>query len=466
MSAVLKQHSAPQLVPSLTHQAGRFCASLDRARVPAAVLEKARLCIFYGLGIGVVCLPEATARVASEAALALDGSAGSLGATALAGGQRLPPGAAAFANAVLLHGRCQEDTSGTAHLGVSVLAVALALVESGLGRQDAMLEAVIAGYEVGGALERLLGQDTMKAGFRASPLYGAIAAAATAARLLELPAERVDAALANAASFTGGTLQSIAEGTDEWRYQVGMATRIGLQAAMLARAGSLSTQRSLEGSHGVSKAFARRAFEPLELGLGTHWNLPAVTFKPYPVCAHNQTPAALGVSLAQRIRPDQIRSLRIRINPYVVPGMLARGPFTRVSETLLSTYFCTASAIVNGTVTIESLAAYGDATVSTLIARTSVETDPSVSFPSAAADVETVAGERFTVQENRRFEDYSLTRAEVHAQLERLAAEAGLPVESMRSIERFAWALPEGNLDAVLQGFDAARQAVAAHRAG
>ncbi len=464
MSAVPKSDAVESLVP-LTHQAGVFCATLDVASVPAAIVDKARLCIFYGFGIGVVCLPEVTAAVAAEAAQALDGAAGTAGATALVNGQRLAPSAAAFANAVLLHARCQEDTSGTAHLGVSILASALALIEAGLGRPDRMLEAVIAGYEVGGALERLLGQDSMKAGFRASPLYGTIAAAATAARLLGLPAERIGAALGNAAAFTGGTLQSIPEGSDEWRYQVGVATRNGLQAALLARAGSQSTRYGLEGAQGLARSFARRAFEPAELELGTHWNLPAVTFKPYPVCAHNQTPAALGVALSARLQPEQISSLCIRINPYVVPGMLERGPFTRVAETLMSTYFCVASALVHGSVTMTSLAAYGDPAIAGLIARTRVELDAALPFPSAAADVVTQSGERFTLTEMRRFQDYSLTRDEVQKQLGRLAAESAIPAGCMDALESFAYGLPSGDAQPVLQAFEHARAALR-HRDG
>lgn len=460
MSAVLKAAATP--LAALTQQAAAFCAELDATRVPVAIVDKARLCIFYGFGIGVVCLPETTAAVAADAAQALDGTAGATGATALVNGQRLAPSAAAFSNAVLLHARCQEDTSGTAHLGVSILASALALLEAGLGRADQLLEAVIAGYEVGGALERLLGQDTMKAGFRASPLYGTVAAAAAAARLLALPAERFDAALANAASFTGGTLQSIPEGSDEWRYQVGIATRNGMQAALLARAGSQSTRHSLEGKQGLAWAFARRAFEPADLGLGRHWNLPAVTFKPYPVCAHNQTPAALGVALSARLRPEQIASLCIRINPYVVPGMLERGPFTRVPETLMSTYFCVASAAVHGAVTMATLGAYDDQAIAALIAKTRVQTDATLPFPSAAADVVTQGGERFTLTEMRKFEDYSLTRPEVQQQLLRLASESAIPAACMNALEGFAYGLPGGDVRPVLLAFEGARDALRA----
>ncbi len=449
--------------PSLSEQAAAFCAALRAGTVPPEVLEKARTCIFYGLGIGIACLPESTAVVAEEAMAALDGviASGPRAATAFVSGRRLPPSAGALANAVLLHSRCQEDTSGTAHLGVAILGATLALVESGLATTRSLLEAVIAGYEVGGAMERLLGKDTMKASLRASPLYGTLAVAAASARLLELPEERVRAALDNAAAFTGGTLQPIAEGTDEWRYQVGVAARNGMQAALLARAGSVSTRRGFDGEQGFARAFARHASPPATLELGRHWNLPAVTFKPYPVCAHNQTPAALAAQLAERVRPDAIEHIRVRVNPYVVPGMLERGPFSRVSETLLSTYFCVASGLVHGTIGMASLADYDDPTVAALIARMSVDTDADVPFPSAAADVQTRDGERFTITLSRRFEDYSMSRDEVRAQLKRLAGEVGASAATIDALERFAWQLPQGDVSAVVDAFAMAREDIA-----
>src|SRR5690606_17161206 len=119
------------------------------------------------------------------------------------------------------------------------------------------IPALVAGYEAGGLLEAAYAGRTTPAGLRASPLYGTIAAAAAAARLMELDEERTAAAIANAASFAGGILQSFADGTDEWRYQVGVAARNGLAAAELARAGSVSAPHAIEGSAGFVKAFAR-----------------------------------------------------------------------------------------------------------------------------------------------------------------------------------------------------------------
>lgn len=425
---------------SVTGQAARFVAALEPATIPAPVLDKARACVLYGFGIGLLCLRQETARVAAQAVLALDGEAGMRGATALAGGERVPVASAAFANAVLLHSRCQEDTSGTAHLGVAVLAVALALLEAGLADEADFLPAVVAGYEVGGTLEAALGRETMVANHRASPLYGTLAAAATAARLLRLAPERIDAALANAAQFTGGTLQSIPEGSDEWRYQVGAAARSGLLAALLARAGSVSAQQSIEGPQGFVQAFARRAMRAGEFDFGPErrWRLPDVTFKPYPVCAHNQTVALLGARVHQEFRPAEIAALTLRFSNYLVPGLLARGPFTRVADTLMSSAFCCACAAVHGTVSMAGLASFDDPAILGLMARTEVVPDAAVPYPAALAEIRLHDGRTVQLAERRAFADFSLGRAEVLRQLRRLAAEEDVPEHAVALLD--AWA--------------------------
>src|SRR5690606_25056991 len=137
-----------------------------------------------------------------------------------------------------------------------------------------------------GRIEMQLGRHSSALGFRASPLYGTLAAAIAAARAMELSTERTAAALAHAAAFTGGTLQAIAEGTDEWRYQMGSAVRRGLEAAFLARAGALGSARPLEGDLGVANGYARTLLSPMDLDT---WVLPKVAFKLYPVCNRNQT---------------------------------------------------------------------------------------------------------------------------------------------------------------------------------
>lgn len=446
---------------AVTGQAARFIAGLDAASIPEDVLEKARTCILYGFGIGLLCLNQETARVAERSVLAIDGEATGRGATSLAGGHRVAVSAAVFANAVLLHSRCQEDTSGTAHLGVVVLSVALALLEAGLTQHDDLIAGIVAGYEVAGTLEAALGRETMASGLRASSLYGTLAAAAAAARMLRLPVAQIDGALANAAAFTGGTLQSIPEGSDEWRYQVGVAARSGLLSAMLAQQASCSARQSIEGPQGFVHAFAKRAMKPDEFRFGDTWRLRNVTFKPYPVCAHNQTVALIGAQVHQRFAAEQIDALRLRISSYLVPGLLSRGPYSRVAETLMSSAFCCACACVYGTVSMAQLETFDDPAIAAMMERITIEPDDTVAYPAAVAEIRLKDGTKAELSERRSFADFSLGRADVNQQLLRLAAEEGIPARSIALLDEFAFGPGNPAPAHIVQAYALARSPVA-----
>ncbi len=287
---------------TLAQELGRFVAGLDLAAVPAPVVQKARTCLLNGYGIALGGHDTPFAPVARRAVLALDGER-STGATLLGDGRKTAVDGALLANAALFHGRAQEDTCGAGHFGTIMIPLLTALVEARGAQVARLLPALIAGYEVGGLLEQAHGPQTTPAGLRSSPLYGTMAAAAAASHLLGLDAERSAAALANAASFTGGMLQSFADGTDEWRYQVGIASRNGLVAAELARAGSRSAPGAFEGRSGFVRAFARTECDvpALLARLGREWSVMRVTFKPFPVCAFNQTPVTGALVLRERI---------------------------------------------------------------------------------------------------------------------------------------------------------------------
>jgi 2-methylcitrate dehydratase PrpD len=109
-----------------------------------------------------------------------------------------------------------------------------------------------------------------------------------------LSVERTAAALANSASMTGGTLQTFGDGSDEWRYQPGMAARIGWISAELAAAGSVSATNAFEGRAGFGAAYARHVVDESEIiaPLGHEWLIRRAAFKRFPVCAYNQTMVA------------------------------------------------------------------------------------------------------------------------------------------------------------------------------
>jgi 2-methylcitrate dehydratase PrpD len=296
-----------------------------------------------------------------------------------------------------------------------------------------------------------------------------MAAAAAAARLMDLPSERTAAAIANAASFSGGILQSFDDGTDEWRYQVGVAGRQGLVAAELAKAGSVSAPHALEGRNGFVRVFARTDcdVEALAARLGRDWSMQRVTFKPYPVCAFNQTPVTAGLVLRERVAGRAIRAVRVRMNPFETgyAGMDSKGPFNSVSGTLMSIPFCIANTLINGVPSMAHMTTYTDARVNALIGQIDLLADESVPRLSCIIELDFEDGSALVQEQRMTTADYAYGRDRVSELVRRIGTESGVPGSVYDRLEGFV-DHPDQGIGVVLACFAALPSVVQERSAG
>ncbi len=451
----------PEDMPNLSLAMALFAHRLGQYRLPDTIAERARVCLLNGYGIALGSMQTPYSAVAVQAVLASDGEV-EKGATFLGDGRRSSIAGAAFANSALFHGRAQEDTCGAAHLGAILIPLLTALVEArernALSR---LLPALVAGYEIGGLLEKAWSGSTTPAGFRSSPLYGTVAAAAATATLLGLSIEQTAGALSNAASFTGGLLQSFEDGTDEWRYQVGIAARTGWLATELARAGSRSAPYAFEGRSGFAHAFAHSGCDVKALAaqLGEEWAIERVTFKPFPVCAFNQTPVHAALALREQAGARSIRGVTVRMHPYeaAYAGMDSKGPFQTVSGTLMSVPFCIALTLLRGAPTLSLMTTYADGEVNALADRVHLRADDSMPRLSCSIELELADGQKLSHYQMMNPSDYAYDRAGVRALVQRVGAESAIPTVVFDELER-AVNDPVHHFDDVFRCFEAARQ--------
>ena len=433
-----------------------FIVGIEAEFLPAEVEAKARACLLNGYGIALGCATTPYAPVARKTALALFGEQPG-GATLLGDGRRTAVPGAALANSALFHGRAQEDTCGAAHLGAILIPLLTALFEARALPLDRFLPALVAGYETGGLLEAAFSPRTTPAGFRSSPVFGTVAAAGAASRAMALPPDRIAAALANAASFAGGILQSFADGTDEWRYQVGYAGLNGLIAAQLAADGSVSAPHAFEGSAGFVRAFTGTDCDGDALAgkLGREWSIHRVTFKPYPVCAFNQTPVVAALGLREKLAGATVTAAQVRMNPYEIgyAGMDSKGPFSTVAGTLMSIPFCIALTLLRGSPTMVEMTRYDDAEVNALMARIEPVADEGVARLCCVIEAETDAGQTVIHEQPMTTEDFNYGWDGVLDLIRRVGAESGVPDAAYERIAGFAKALPGGSLADVLDAF-------------
>ena len=187
-------------------------------------------------------------------------------------------------------------------------------------------------------------------GFHPSAVCGTFGAAAAAAHLLDLDPEQTVRALGLAALQTSGLMAWEDDPNEDARpFQMGMAARNGVTAAMLAQNGFGGPDRIFDGGHTVLDAFSRApSKEPLLKGLGETWDgVMELAIKPYS-CVSFLHPAldALDTLLRrENPRSEDISGIQLRFaasgchcvddNPlkshctqYVLPVRVARGELT------------------------------------------------------------------------------------------------------------------------------------------
>jgi len=418
---------------TVAEKMGHFVSSLSYDKLPGEVIEKGKCCMINGIAIGMSCHNVEFARMARELIKAEElGIPWDKGATIFCDGSKVTPMGAAFANATLFHGRAQEDTLGSSHTGTVITPAILALAERGghTGRQ--ILEAIIAGYEIVGPLDKIFSVHTTPRGFRASPIFGIFGSTSAVSKLLELTEEETINAIGFAASFASGTLECFAAGTMEWRYEVGIASREGIIASLLAKQGAKSAWTSIEGKAGFLNAFANttEGSELITSDLGNEWSIMRAGFKPYPVCAFNQTAVRNILSLIKEnnLSYNDVEKVEVKVNPYEYhyTGMAYRGPFDSVGATLMSTPFCVALAFVDGQTTLEGLSRFDDPKIDELIKRIEHLPDENIQTYCCAITVETKDGKTLYKESKEGAEYYNFNMEQTIGLARQVTSEAGV----------------------------------------
>jgi 2-methylcitrate dehydratase PrpD len=294
---------------TVAEQLGAFAAAAGGANLPPKARETVRL---LTLDVAGLCLAARKFDYV-EAARASAAAAGNATAIGHAGG--FTPYDAAIINGTAAHGEDYDDTfeGGPVHAGAVIVPAVLAACEHrGLSGKDAV-KGIAAGVEIMCRMSLVAPQATHKACFHPTAVFGAPAAAAGVAAALGLPPGKIAHAIAIAGSLASGIIEYLADGSWTKRLHPGAAAQSGIRAALLAEAGFTGPATVLEGHHGFYKAFAPSKppdFAQLLDGLGSHWYLETVAFKPYACGTMTQPFIDCAIELArQGLKASDIASM-------------------------------------------------------------------------------------------------------------------------------------------------------------
>lgn len=417
-----------------------FVAGMKLADLPVEVVCQARACLLYGLMVGVASTRANAPRIAAKAMDAeYDGTPEIAQATRLLDGKRTLAGQAAFANAALMHARVQEDAHPTGHVGVVVVPAALAVAERLRASGPALLAALIAGYEVALRIGRDHAADTSNRGFRTTPLYGVIGAAAAAARLMNLTPGQTQNALALAANNACGLREFVNAGTEEYVMHAGFAARNGITAAVCASAGAQAAPTTLEGPAGFLSSYGspdKRYDSRLCDQLGEHFEFLRVTYKPYPTCQFHRSVVRGVLALRQRVGDQELEHMRIRMNPFEANfiGVRYAGPYRTFAQTFMSAPFCAALAWARRAVTHEGMHAFDDAAIGAHVARIEVIADADVPRYEPRIDIQCAGGVAETWDETPDPDGYALTWDAAVDMAGALGREAGIAENAIAAL--------------------------------
>jgi 2-methylcitrate dehydratase len=386
-----------------TEELARLATSLRYEDFGVRVIQEAKRHVIDSLGCAMGGAASEPAVIARRVAPAAPGAPS---ARLLGEGRATTPEAAAFANSVMIRFLDANDTyitRGSGHPSDMLGAILAAAEMQGATGKEFLL-AVVAGYEVFGALADHVG---LRDRGWDQGVFVAPAAAAGAGLLLGVSPSEMANAIAIAVTANVATRQTRAGELSMWKgCATAAAAKAGLFAAQLARAGMTGPTAAFEGRHGLCE----QVTGPFELdghvGAGRSCAIERTNFKFFAAEYHAQAPLAIVLRLRERVRAEEIEALDVWIYAMAHSEIGSEpakwDPQTRETADHSLPYML-AVALVDGRLTPDSFTPkrFLDPSLRPLMSRIRVAEDPALTrrFPGELAsriEVTARSGQRFT----------------------------------------------------------------------
>ncbi|MBE7198917.1 MAG: MmgE/PrpD family protein [Parafilimonas terrae] len=348
--------AAPDGEPPLADRLAAYVHGLRFEDLDPATVETVKIHLIDALGCGLAALDAGPVRICRE--IALSDGAGS--ATVLGTDRRTSPELAAFANGVAIRYEDFNDVYVGREPGhpSDTIAACLAVAEAERATGRDLIAAIALAYEIDC---RLLDAAEVTGRGWDHPVYSLPASALAAGRLMRLSPEALTQAVNLAINGHIAMNQTRVQTLSDWKGVADAeATRAGVFAARLARAGLTGPAPIFEGRAG----FYKQVSGPFTVdvaafgGEGRPFRISRCGIKPFPAQVYCLTaiPAAIAVA-AEAGGVDAIRSLRIDTTHlgYVTAGRDREKWRPTTKDTAdHSLPYITARAMLDGAITNES----------------------------------------------------------------------------------------------------------------
>ena len=230
--------------------------------------------------------------------------------TVLGSNFKTTPILAAFANGMSGHADETDDSNSQLHPGCAIVPAALAIAESQNRGGEALLRAVILGYDIGFRFHQAF--EPRSTSFGAT--FGAAAAAGALAELSELQLRYLVSYAAQQASGSRAWVGDDDHIEKAFDYAA-MPARNGVTATLLVQSGFTGNRDVLEGDQGIIKTYAPCDPAKILSELAQRFTIKSCLIKKYPVGSPmmETVDATLALLSKQSIPPEQIEKVIVRI---------------------------------------------------------------------------------------------------------------------------------------------------------
>jgi len=305
---------------TMAEQLAKYVVEHPGDAFPGATVKQARRCLLDSIGVAIAGSAKVWAQAVLKEALRQGGHGQ---ATLWLYGDSVPDTTAALVNGMFAHSMDFNDDHAGIQAGGLIPPTALAVGQAVNASGREVLAAIVLGYDVAiRVADAINSQQLYMKGFQPTAVCGVFAAAAVAGRLLKLSVSQLADAFGIAASYAGGTIEFLRDGTDTKRYHVAKAAHGGVLSARLASGGMNGPRTVFEGSFGLFNVYSDQSRpDRLVAELGERYDILDTSFKKYPFCDGNAAPleATLELLQEQGVGIGDVASLHYRIKSFLIP---------------------------------------------------------------------------------------------------------------------------------------------------
>jgi 2-methylcitrate dehydratase PrpD len=341
-------HETPAL-EALTKRFAAHMAGLTIDDLPSEVVEKAKLILRDGVGNQLAA--SAISEPARRMVELVREWGGAEESTIVGYGLRVPTPHAALCNAMMGHGVELDDAHGTGLIKAgSVLVPSLFAVAERADASGAdVLTALVGAYDIAIRIAKAINPAHRQRGYHTTGTVSTIGAAAAAAKLLGADADAIASAIGLAAMQAAGIQSYLDDPCMAKPFSPGKAAFNGVLAGIMASRGFTGPKKALESKEGFFNAFTESVrVEDLE-GIGKHFAIMEVGFKPHAACryAHGPIDLALRAYHEDGVRLGNVDAVTVQMSELAIRQASKPAP-SNLNAAMGSTQFSVALALALG----------------------------------------------------------------------------------------------------------------------